>query len=175
MLRTPIAAEDSHRCQFTFFAITWIWLIGSRQNLAWTNYLTLGTSLRKNFSFLKIQDGRRRSKNLRCVILRKRPVFAILNMDPVHRIYQSSSPTTIIIDHHHQCASTASHRSIASHPVFLDPLFSRVRYATKLSFLFYDHSNYPKLLWELQIDVSIIYSFACKQCSDFDLFTFICL
>ena len=28
----------------------------------------------------------------------------------------------------------------------------------KLSFLFYDHSNYLKLLWELQIDVSIIYS-----------------
>ena len=25
--------------------------------------------------------------------------------------------------------------------------------------LFYDHSNYLKLLWELQIDVSIIYSF----------------
>ena len=37
--------------EFTFFAITWIRLIGSRQNLAWTYYLTLGTSLRKNFSF----------------------------------------------------------------------------------------------------------------------------
>ena len=32
-------------------AITWIRFIGSRQNLAWTYYLTLGTSLRKNFSF----------------------------------------------------------------------------------------------------------------------------
>merc|ERR1712018_41560 len=51
VLRTPIAAEDSHRCQFTFLAITWIRLFGSRQNLAWTYYLTLGTSLRKNFSF----------------------------------------------------------------------------------------------------------------------------
>ena len=38
-------------------------------------------------------------------------------------------------------------------------MFSRVRNAMKLSFLFYDHSNYLKLLWELQIDVSIIYSF----------------
>ena len=32
-------------------AITWIRFIGSRQNLAWTYYLTLGTSLWKNFSF----------------------------------------------------------------------------------------------------------------------------
>ena len=31
--------------KFTFFAITWIRLIGFRQNLAWTYYLTLGTSL----------------------------------------------------------------------------------------------------------------------------------
>ena len=37
--------------KFTFFAITWIRFIGSRQNLAWIYYLTLGTSLRKNFSF----------------------------------------------------------------------------------------------------------------------------
>ena len=33
------------------FAITWMRFIGFRQNLAWTYYLTLGTSLRKNFSF----------------------------------------------------------------------------------------------------------------------------
>ena len=33
------------------FAITWIRFIGSRPNLAWTYYLTLGTSLWKNFSF----------------------------------------------------------------------------------------------------------------------------
>jgi hypothetical protein len=45
-------------------------------------------------------------------------------------------------------------------PIFFPrPMFSRVRNAIKLSFLFYDHSNYLKLLWELQIDVSIIYSF----------------
>ena len=36
---------------FNVFAITWIRFIGSRQNLTWTFYLTLGTSLRKNFSF----------------------------------------------------------------------------------------------------------------------------
>ena len=56
---------------------------------------------------------------------------------------------------------------------FPRPMFSRVRNAMKLSFLFYDHSNYFKmaaiwvkrrntysrgviLLWELQIDMSII-------------------
>ena len=33
------------------FAITWIRFMGFRQNLAWTYYLTLETSLRKNFSF----------------------------------------------------------------------------------------------------------------------------
>ena len=74
-------------------------------------------------------------------------------------------------------------------PIFFPrPMFSRVRNAMKLSFafydlsnylkiqngrrnwrfqtysrgvilLFYDHSNYLKILWELQIDVSIIYSF----------------
>ena len=33
------------------FAITWIRLIWFGLNLAWTYYLTLGTSLRKNFSF----------------------------------------------------------------------------------------------------------------------------
>ena len=32
----------------------------------------------------------------------------------------------------------------------------------KLSFWLYDHRNYLKLLWELQIDVSIIYSFFYK-------------
>ena len=36
---------------FNVFAIIWIRFIGSRQNLAWTYYLTLGTNLRKNFSF----------------------------------------------------------------------------------------------------------------------------
>ena len=73
-------------------------------------------------------------------------------------------------------------------PIFFPiPMFSRVRNAMKLSFafydlsnylkfqngrrnwrfqtysrgvilLFYDHSNYLKIMWELQIDVSIIYS-----------------
>ena len=62
----------------------------------------------------------------------------------------------------YRVASIASHRSrridrVAS--CFPRPMFSRVRNAMKLSFLFYDHSNYLKLLWELQIGVSIIYSF----------------
>ena len=41
--------------------------------------------------------------------------------------------------------------------IFSRPMFSMVRNAIKLYFLFYDHSNYLKLLWVLQIDVSIIY------------------
>ena len=47
------------------FAITWIRFIGFRQNLAWTYYLTLGTSLRKNFSFFsksKMAAGGQKSK-----------------------------------------------------------------------------------------------------------------
>ena len=50
---------------FNVFAITWIRFIGSRQNLAWTYYLTLGTSLRKNFSFFsksKMAAGGQKSK-----------------------------------------------------------------------------------------------------------------
>ena len=37
--------------EINVFAITWIRFIGFRQNLAWTYYLTLGTSLRKFFHF----------------------------------------------------------------------------------------------------------------------------
>ncbi len=40
---------------------------------------------------------------------------------------------------------------------------ARGRDAMKLSFLCDDHSNYLKRLWELQIDVSIIYSFHRKK------------
>ena len=50
---------------FNVFAITWIRFIGSRQNLAWTHYLTLGTILRKNFSFFsksKMAAGGQKSK-----------------------------------------------------------------------------------------------------------------
>ena len=42
------AAEEG---KFTFLLGIWIPFIGFSQNLAWTYYLTLGTSLRKNFSF----------------------------------------------------------------------------------------------------------------------------
>ena len=50
---------------FNVFAIIWIRFIGSRQNLAWTYYLTLGTNLRKNFSFFsksKMAAGGQKSK-----------------------------------------------------------------------------------------------------------------
>ena len=59
------ADADEEEGKFTFFAITWIRLIGSRQNLAWTYYLTLGTSLRRNFSFFsksKMTTGGQKSK-----------------------------------------------------------------------------------------------------------------
>ena len=42
------AAEEG---KFTFLLRIWIPFIGFSQNLAWTYYLTLGTSLRKIFSF----------------------------------------------------------------------------------------------------------------------------
>ena len=45
------AEEEEYCSPSVFFAITWIRFIGFIQNLAWTYYLTLGTSLRKNFSF----------------------------------------------------------------------------------------------------------------------------
>jgi hypothetical protein len=43
--------KEEDPAKLMFFAITWIRLIGFRQNLAWTYYLTLEISLRKNFSF----------------------------------------------------------------------------------------------------------------------------
>ena len=50
---------------FNVFAKTWIRFIGSKQNLAGTYYLTLGTSLRKNVSFFlksKMAAGGQKSK-----------------------------------------------------------------------------------------------------------------
>jgi hypothetical protein len=49
--RSKVQNRPNFTPQITFFAITWIRFIGFRQNLAWTYYLTLGTSLRRNFSF----------------------------------------------------------------------------------------------------------------------------
>ena len=51
------------------FAITLIRFIASRQNLAWTYYLTLGTSLRNNFSFSQNPRWPPAVKYLRHVIL----------------------------------------------------------------------------------------------------------
>ena len=45
------AAEVAEEGKFTFLLGICIPFIGFRQNLAWTYYLTLETSLRKNFSF----------------------------------------------------------------------------------------------------------------------------
>ena len=51
--------------QITFRLETWIYFIRFWQNLAWSYYLTLKTSLRKNFSFIaksKMAAGGQRSK-----------------------------------------------------------------------------------------------------------------
>ena len=65
----------------TFFAITWIWLIGSRQNLAWTYYLTLRTSLRKNSSFFSkskmAASGQKFAMRYTYGLRTNRPLFAI--------------------------------------------------------------------------------------------------
>ena len=62
--KSKMAAGGQKLYFFNVFAITWTRFFGSKQNLAWTYHLTLGTSLRKNFSFFsKIQDGRRRSRS----------------------------------------------------------------------------------------------------------------
>ena len=52
------AAAAAGEGKITFLLGIWIPFIGSRQNLAWTYYLILGDPR----IFLKIQDGRRRSK-----------------------------------------------------------------------------------------------------------------
>ena len=79
---------------FQFFAITSIRLIGSRQNLAWTYYLTLGTSLRNNFSFFSKSKMATGGQNLRRVIF-----FQCFcnNLDPVHRI-QTKFGMDILLD-----------------------------------------------------------------------------
>ena len=82
--------ENSH-----FFAITWIRFIGSRQNLAWIYYLTLGTSLRKNFTFFlksKMAAGGQKFAT--------RYTYECFcnNLDPVHRI-QTKFGMDILLDH----------------------------------------------------------------------------
>ena len=128
-------------------------LMGSRQNLAWTYYLTLGTTPRKNFSF-----------------------------------FSKSKMAAAAITANYEIAHNLKSIQLRDPIFFPIPMFSRVRNAMKLSFAFYDlsnylkfqngrrnwrfqtysrgvillvydHSNYLKIMWELQIDVSIIYSF----------------
>jgi len=50
-LRSKVQNGPNLTLQITFRLGIWIRFIGFRQNLAWTHYLTLGTSLWKNFSF----------------------------------------------------------------------------------------------------------------------------
>ena len=90
--------EGEDPAKWMFFAITWIRFIGSRQNLAWTYYLTLGTSLRKNFSFFS------KSK-----------------------------------------MAAGGQKFATRYTFFPRPMFSRLRNAMKLSFAFYDLSNYLKI------------------------------
>ena len=91
-------------------AITWIRFIGSRQNLAWTYYLTLGTSLRKNFSF-----------------------------------FSKSKMAAAAITANYEIAHNLKSIQLRDPIFFPRPMFSRVRNAMKLSFAFYDLSNYLKI------------------------------
>ena len=88
--------------KFTFFAITWIRLIGSRQNLAWTYYLTLGTSLRKNFSFFSkskmAAGGQSAEDSHRCRGLPSLPIHIFCNnLKTAHRI-QTKFGMDILLD-----------------------------------------------------------------------------
>ena len=70
--------------QITFRLGIWIWFIRFGHNLAWTYFLTLQTSLRKNFSFIaksKMAAGGQRSK-----IDSTNHILA-LHLDPVHPIW----------------------------------------------------------------------------------------
>ena len=91
-------------------AITWIRFIGSRQNLAWTYYLTLGTTLRKNFSF-----------------------------------FSKSKMAAAAITANYEIAHNLKSIQLRDPIFFPIPMFSRVRNAMKLSFAFYDLSNYLKI------------------------------
>ena len=92
--RPKVQNRPNFTPQITFFAITWIRFIGFRQNLAWTYYLTLGTSLRKNFSFFsksKMAAGGQKFAT--------RYTFSMFfnNFDPVDRI-QTKFGMDILLD-----------------------------------------------------------------------------
>ena len=105
--------------KMSVFAITWIRFIGSRQNLAWTYYLTLGTSLRKNFSFFS------KSKMATGGQVLRTPIAAN--------------------SHFHEIAHNLKSIQLRDPIFFPRPMFSRVRNAMKLSFGFYDLGNYLKI------------------------------
>ena len=82
------------------FAKTCIWFIGFRQNLTWTYYMTLGTNLRKNFSFLsksKMAAGGQK--------IAPRYTFSMFlqYLDPVHRILTKFG-MEILLDHRNKPA-----------------------------------------------------------------------
>ena len=157
--------------KFTFFAITWIRLIGSRQNLAWTYYLTLGTSLRKNFSFFskskmaaggqKICDALylwftdkkapRTNRPLYVRLMGSRQNLAwtyYLTLGTTLRknfsFFSKSKMAAAAITANYEIAHNLKSIQLRDPIFFPIPMFSRVRNAMKLSFAFYDLSNYLK-------------------------------
>ena len=156
--------------KITFLLGICILFIGFRQNLASTYYLTLGTSLRKNFSFSqnprwlpavkKMNFDPPAVKHLRRVIL-----FQCFcnNFDPVNRI-QTKFVMNILLHP----------RNNPAEEFFI---FSLILSSHRTRELY-------ELLWELQIDVSIIYSFLLfflfkkilhKKCSQYVNYRLTCL
>ena len=164
MSLVPLKNSASH----TPGAITWIRFIGSIQNLAWTYYLTLGTSLWENFSFFlksKMAAGgqiefRHNFGSKFTFRLGKWIPFIRFGQNLAGRYY-STLGTSLrnnfwpIAKSKMAAAAAITAKYEISHnlksiqvrdPIFFPrPMFSRVRNAMKLSFVFYDHSNYLKI------------------------------
>ena len=155
-LRPKVQNRSNLTLQITFWLGIWIRFIGSRQNLAWTYYLTLGTTPRKNFSFFSkskmaaaaITANYEIAHNLKSIQLRDpiffpRPMFSrVRNAMKLSFAFYDLSNYLKIKKGRHFCDFTLIREAYTFFP---RPMFSRVRNAMKLSFEFYDHSNYLKI------------------------------
>ena len=156
------ATRYSYKCFCDFLAITWIRFIGFRQNLAWTYYLTLGTNLRKNFSFFsksKMAAGGQKSKigqiwliiwiwfirfgpNLAGRYYSTQGTSLCKNFLPIAK---SKMAAAAAITANYEIGHNLKSIQFRNPIFFPRPMFSRVRNAMKLSFAFYDLSNYLKI------------------------------
>ena len=100
--RSKVKNRSNLTPQITFRLRIWIRLIRFGQYLAWAYYLTLETSLRKNFSFFsksKMAAGGQSAEDSHCC--RGLPLLPIHifcnNLDPAHRI-QTKFGMDILLD-----------------------------------------------------------------------------